>query len=520
MNNDISFQGSQQRNFMGHPIGLTICFLTEMWERFSYYGMRTILVLYLVKYHLYSAEQASFIYGAYAGLVYMMPIIGGFLADRYLGARKAVTYGAILLVLGHALMGFHGSAAYLDGDTVVRDNDFINLFFLALALIITGVGFLKANISTIVGSLYGPNDPRRDGGFSIFYMGINLGSLISTALVGYVGETYGWNYGFGLAGIGMLLGLLVFLWGQRLLDGRAEPRKPEVLKEIAFAGINKEYAIYLGGLVLVAISWVLIQYQSVVGQLLGISGLAMIALIIYYSLTQCKPIERDRLFVACFLIATQSVFWALFEQQAASLTLLADQQFDKTVMGVNVLASQVQLLNPLFIVLFAPLIAWLWVRLSRSNIEPSTPGKFAIAMVLIGLGYVIFSWGLGFNSGDGSEINNAGKNFLWLVLIYLFLTLAELCLSPVGLSMVTKLSTTRIVGMLMGTWFLFSAMGNYVAGWISSLTGSNAPGANSGALDVAATISVYQTIGLISIAVGVFIFVLTPMLKRRMHGVH
>ncbi|MDG2035173.1 MAG: peptide MFS transporter [Pseudomonadales bacterium] len=513
MNNDISFQGSQQREFLGHPIGLTICFLTEMWERFSYYGMRTILVLYLVKYHLYSAEQASFIYGAYAGLVYMMPIIGGFLADRYLGARKAVTYGAILLVLGHALMGFHGSAAYLDGDTVVRDNDFINLFFLALALIITGVGFLKANISTIVGALYGPKDPRRDGGFSIFYMGINLGSLISTALVGYVGETYGWNYGFGLAGIGMLFGLLVFLWGQHLLDGRAEARRPEVLKEIAFAGINKEYAIYLGGIVLVGISWFLIQYQSVVGQLLGISGLIMIALILYYSLTQCSAVERDRLFVACFLIATQSIFWALFEQQAASLTLLADQQFDRTVLGINVLASQVQLLNPLFIVLLAPLMAWLWVRLSKNNIEPSTPAKFAIAMVLIGLGYVIFSWGLSLESGNG-------RNFLWLVLIYLFLTLAELCLSPVGLSMVTKLSTTRIVGMLMGTWFLFSAMGNYVAGWISSLTGSTAKGATNGALDVVATISVYQTIGLVSIAVGLFIFALTPLLKRRMHGVH
>ena len=513
MNNDISFQGSQQREFLGHPIGLTICFLTEMWERFSYYGMRTILVLYLVKYHLYSAEQASFIYGAYAGLVYMMPIIGGFLADRYLGARKAVTYGAILLVLGHALMGFHGSAAYLDGDTVVRDNDFINLFFLALALIITGVGFLKANISTIVGALYGPKDPRRDGGFSIFYMGINLGSLISTALVGYVGETYGWNYGFGLAGIGMLFGLLVFLWGQHLLDGRAEARRPEVLKEIAFAGINKEYAIYLGGIVLVGISWFLIQYQSVVGQLLGISGLIMIALILYYSLTQCSAVERDRLFVACFLIATQSIFWALFEQQAASLTLLADQQFDRTVLGINVLASQVQLLNPLFIVLLAPLMAWLWMRLSKNNIEPSTPAKFAIAMVLIGLGYVIFSWGLSLESGNG-------RNFLWLVLIYLFLTLAELCLSPVGLSMVTKLSTTRIVGMLMGTWFLFSAMGNYVAGWISSLTGSTAKGATNGALDVVATISVYQTIGLVSIAVGLFIFALTPLLKRRMHGVH
>ena len=506
------YSGSQQRTFLGHPIGLTICFLTEMWERFSYYGMRTILVLYLVKYHLYSAQEASFIYGAYAGLVYMMPIIGGFLADRYLGARKAVTYGAILLVCGHALMGFHGSAAFVDNGVVVRDEPFIDLFFLALALIITGVGFLKANISTIVGALYGPNDPRRDGGFSIFYMGINLGSLVATALVGYVGEVHGWHYGFGLAGIGMLFGLLVFLAGQHLLDGRAEPQNPARLKEIAFAGINKEYAIYLAGIALVGISWVLIQYQSLVGQVLGISGLLMIGIILYYSMTQCSPQERDRLFVACFLIATQAIFWALFEQQAASLTLLADQQFDRSVLGVNVLASQVQLLNPLFIVLLAPAIAWLWVKLAQHKMEPSTPAKFAIAMLLIGLGYVIFAWGL--SLGD-----QPGRHFFWLIFIYLMLTLAELCLSPVGLSMVTKLSTTRIVGMLMGTWFLFSAMGNYVAGWISALTGSSTAGA-ANSIDVVATISVYHTIGLMSIGIGVGLLLLTPTLRKAMHGVH
>lgn len=507
------YKGSQERNFMGQPIGLAICFMTEMWERFSYYGMRTILVLYLTKYHLFSNGKASMIYGAYAGLVYMMPIIGGYMADRYLGSRKAVTYGAILLVAGHGLMAFHGPQSYMDGDVVVRDEFYISIFFLALSLIIAGVGFLKANISTIVGSLYGPNDPRRDGGFTIFYMGINVGSLFSTILVGYVGEVYGWNYGFSIAGIGMLFGLVVFLWGQKYLDGRAEPKNPKILKEIAFAGINKEYAIYLFGIVLVLVSWVMMQYQTFVGMLLGVSGFVMIGIILTYGYVTCTKIERERLMVACFLIAVQSVFWALFEQQAASLTILADQQFDRNLLGWNMQASQVQMLNPLFIILLAPFLAWLWVVLSKNRMEPSTPAKFSYAMLIIGLGYIIFAWGMGLD-------NSTSKNIIWLVVIYFSLTLSELLLSPVGLSMVTKLSVTKIVGMVMGTWFLFSALGNYVAGWISSLTGSAEHGVDSAKLDIVATMDVYSTIGYISIGVGVFIFILTPLLKKGMHGVH
>lgn len=511
----VSTEGSQQREFMGHPIGLTVCFLTEMWERFSYYGMRTILVLYLIKYHLFTNEKASMIYGAYAGLVYMMPIIGGYMADRYLGSRKAVTYGAILLVLGHGLMGFHGPQAYMDGETVVRDEFYLSLFFLSLALIITGVGFLKANISTIVGSLYGPNDPRRDGGFTIFYMGINVGSVLSTIIVGYVGETYGWSYGFMLAGIGMLLGLVVFLWGQSLLEGRADPPNAPELKESAVGPINKENAIYLFGIALVGVSWFMMQYQELVGQMLGVSGILMLVLILFYGFTKCTKVEGQRLAVACFLIAVQSVFWALFEQQAASLTVLADEQFNRNILGVfEVKASQVQSMNPLFIVIFAPIFAWMWVKLANKGLEPSTPAKFAIAMLLIGLGYIVFSWGMGLD-------NSNSKSFVWLIVIYLSLTLAELCLSPVGLSMVTKLSVSRIVGMVMGTWFLFTALGNYVAGWISSLTGSGAHGGSDGTvLDVVATMEVYTNIGMISMGVGVFILLLTPLLRKGMHGVH
>lgn len=508
-----SKQGSQEREFLGHPIGLAICFLTEMWERFSYYGMRTILVLYLIKYHLFTNEKASLIYAAYAGLVYMMPIIGGYMADRYLGSRKAVTYGAVLLVAGHTLMGFHGPQAYMDGDTVVRSDFYLSVFFMALALIITGVGFLKANISTIVGALYGPNDPRRDGGFTIFYMGINVGSVFSTLLVGYVGEVYGWNWGFFLAGIGMLFGLLVFLWGQKYLDGRADPPEETVLKEKSPIGVSKENTIYLFGLLLVLVSWVMMQYQEAVGQLLGLSGFVMVAIIIGYAFKSCTRVERDKLLVACFLIAIQSVFWALFEQQAASLTVLADEQFNRDLGLFEVQASQVQSMNPLFIIIFAPVLAWLWVKLSQMGLEPSTPAKFAIAMLLIGIGYIVFSWGMGLD--DSTQ-----KSFVWLVVIYLSLTLAELCLSPVGLSMVTKLSVSKIVGMMMGTWFLFTALGNYVAGWISSLTGTGAHGGEGAVLDVVATMEVYTIIGVLGIGVGVFILIITPWLRKGMHDVH
>ncbi|MBL4601315.1 MAG: MFS transporter [Emcibacteraceae bacterium] len=380
-------------------------------------------------------------------------------------------------------------------------------------MIITGVGFLKANISTIVGTLYGPNDPRRDGGFSIFYMGINLGSLFATLIVGYVGEVYGWNYGFSIAGIGMLFGLLVFLWGQKYLDGRAEPSNPEVLKEKSLIGVNKEYTIYLFGLALVGLSWVMMHYDELVISMLGVTGIIMLAIIIAYGYMQCTKVERERLMVACFLIAIQSVFWALFEQQAASLTLLADQQFDRSIFGWELKESQVQMLNALFIVIFAPVMAWLWVVLSKRNMEPSTPAKFGYAMLIIGVGYIVFAWGMSLDEGTS-------KSFMWLVFIYFALTLAELFLSPVGLSMVTKLSVSKIVGMMMGTWFLFTALGNNVAGWISAETGSSDLGAGSGILDMAATMDVYSTIGYSSAGVGVLILILTPLLKKGMHGVH
>lgn len=510
---EVSTEGSQQRELLGHPIGLSICFLTEMWERFSYYGMRALLILFLTKHFLFSAGEASLIYGAYTGLVYMLPVVGGYLADRYLGSRKAVTYGAILLVAGHISLAFEGPQAILSGDVVERSELHVSIFFLSLALIITGVGFLKANISTIVGALYGPNDPRRDGGFTIFYMGINLGSFLSTLIVAGVGEIYGWGYGFGLAGIGMLFGLGVFLWGQHLLEGRADPPNPEELKKPVLAGLNIEWLIYIGGLVAVAAMWWLVQHQQLVGQLLGGTGVLMLVIVVGYGFMKCTKEERERLFVASILIVFQVVFWALFEQQGSSLTLLADQQFNRDLGLFTVTAAQVQTMNPLFIILFAPVFAWMWVKLSKKGLEPSTPAKFGISMLLVGVGYLLFSYGLGLTDGPG-------KSFFWLFVIYLFMTLAELCLSPVGLSMITKLSVARLVGMMMGMWFLFTAFANFVAGFLSSLTGAEGHGSGSGELSVPATIDLFQSVGFLAIGIGVVLFILTPLLRKWMHGVH
>jgi POT family proton-dependent oligopeptide transporter len=504
--------GSQEREFLGHPIGLSICFLTEMWERFSFYGMRALLILYLTKHFLFQQNEASLIYGAYLGMTYLLPILGGYFADKYLGSRKAVVYGGLLLVIGHISLAFEGPTAELINGTVVRSETHVSIFYLSLALIITGVGFLKANISTVVGALYGPKDPRRDGGFTIFYMGINIGSFLATLIVAGIGETYGWGYGFGLAGIGMLFGLATFLWGQHLLEGRADPPNEVELKEKVFVGLDREYIIYLVGIGLVGLMWFMLQFQELVGNLLDATGIGMIIILMAYGFMKCTKEERDRIFVVIVLLAFMTIFWMLFEQQGASLTQIADQQIDRDIFGWTVTAGQVQTLNPFFIVVLAPIFATMWTRMGHAGIEPSTPAKFALSLVIVGGGYLIFAWGMGLT-------DTADKSFVWMVQIYFFLTAAELCISPVGLSMVTKLSPARIVGMTMGAFFLFIAIGNYKAGWLSSLMGVD--GHSGGAeLDMAKTNELFYTAGAVSVGMGILLLIITPWLKKKMHGVH
>lgn len=487
----------QMRN---HPKGLYILFFAEMWERFSYYGMRALLVLYLTKHFLFTDGQAYGIYGAYTTLVYVTPVIGGVLADRYLGQRKAVAFGAILLVLGHLGMAFEGEPVVNAAD---RDGTVMNIFYLSLAFIIAGVGFLKANISAIVGELYEKTDERRDGAFTIFYVGINLGAFGGALIAGGLGETYGWKYGFGLAGIGMLLGLIAFVWGKPLLNGAGEPPNPVALSAKKFAGLSTEMMIYLLTLVGVAFIWFLIQDEGKVKWILYSAFAIVYGWIIYSAVLKLPPHPRNRIFAALILITVQVLFWALFEQAGSSLSLYTDRSVDRTIFGQEIKASVFQSLNAMYIVLLGPLFAALWVWLGKRNMDPSAPAKFGLGVMQLGIGFLILVWGANSTGGALTPV-------VFIFLIYLLHTTGELCLSPVGLSAMTRLSVPHMVGLIMGAWFLASGAGNFAAAQIAKLTAAEGGGADQ-------VIEVYSKVGWIAVAVGVGLVVVSPLIKRMMH---
>jgi POT family proton-dependent oligopeptide transporter len=501
--------------FFGHPKGLMICFTTEMWERFSFYGMKYLLVLYLTKYHLFSDANGLEVLGSYAAMVYAMPVLGGLLADRYLGMRKAVVFGGLLLVAGHLGMAFEGEQARSLNGEVVRDEGALQVFYFSLALIVIGVGFLKPNISTIVGQLYAKDDPRRDSGFTIFYMGINLGAFIATLLCGYLGETYGWRYGFGAAGIGMLIGLMSFLYGQRYLHGHAEPKDAPMLAEKSPIGISKELTIYLCALIAVVAAWQMLQYHAVVGATLNIMSVGVLMGMGWFITTRCDEDERSRMIVLIILIMSTVVFWALFEQSAASMTLYADRVLNRSIMGFEATASQFGALNSMFIFLFAPIFAWLWTALARRNLEPSTPVKFSLGIGFAGLGFGALVIG-------ATMPDSSGRVFAyWLILAYLLHTWGELCLSPVGLSAVTKLAVPNVVGVMMGAWFLATAYSEFVAVQLSKIAAIET--VDGGVTDVGKALASYTDlftsllwIGLIAAAVMLLI---SPLLSKMMRGV-
>ncbi|PWG03825.1 MFS transporter [Sphingosinicella humi] len=487
------------KTFLGHPRGLFVLFFAEMWERFSYYGMRAILIFYLLQHWLFSEEKAYIIYGAYTALVYITPVIGGYLADRYIGQRKAVAFGAVLLTIGHGLMAFEGTGG--------QDSPMINVFWLALAFIIMGVGFLKANISAIVGQLYGQGDARRDPAFTIFYMGINLGAFLGSLIAGYLGQTYGWAYGFGAAGIGMFLGLVVFVWGKPALMGRGEAPDPERLKQRVM-GVPFEWMIYLAGLGGVVVVWGLIQYQDVVGWLLAAFGAGVVLYLLITAVAKLDRIDRDRIFAALFLIALQPLFWALFEQAGSSLNVYTDEQVNRNILGWEVPASMFQSINAFYIVTLGPVFAGLWLWLARRGWEPSTPAKFGLGLIQLGAGFLVLVGGA-FAAGTGNP-----TPVIFIFLIYLLHTTGELCLSPVGLSAMTKLAPARMVGLIMGTWFLASAAGNFIGGLIAQATGGEGAAEGAAATPV---LDVYSTIGWVGIGVGVAVIAVSPFVRRLMH---
>ena len=484
----------------GHPRVLWLLFITEMWERFSYYGMRALLIFYMTEAFLFSDDKGYAIYGSYTSLVYLMPVFGGIVADRVLGYRKSVTVGALLMAAGHFCMAFQS----------------VPVFYLALSLLIVGNGFFKPNMSTIIGKLYAPGDERRDSAYTIFYMGVNLGALLAPLGCGIIGQVYGLHYGFTIAGFGMLFGLLVFLKIQGQLKGIADPPHPETIGQPFIAGLSREWTVYAGAALAVGLMWQLVQENSLVGWTLLILGGGMFVYVFGYSLFRCTPVPRHRLWVSLLLTGFGIVFWAFFEQAGSSLNLFADRNVNKVIAGWDVPATVMQSINPAFILIFGAPLAWLWLALGRKHRNPSSPLKFGLGIFQLGLGFAALYYGASISQDDGMVALG------WLVLGYMLHTTGELFLSPVGLSMISKLAPANMGAMMMGIWYLSSAFAQYAAGFIAQLTSVSGEGVSAESLDPLETVMVYGNvfggIALIACGVGLFLSVISPLIRKGMHG--
>ncbi|MDP3658840.1 peptide MFS transporter [Phenylobacterium sp.] len=553
-----------------HPRGLIILFFAEMWERFSYYGMRGILIFYLTQHLLFDDATANAQYGSYTSLVYLLPLLGGVLADRYLGTRKAVAFGALLLVAGHLTMAYEGRPAdqtlryegqsyaiaaegrmdarnvhlivggqpyaftaaegggleikglpadaalpavlpagsYTMGKTVDRNG--VNAFYLAVSLIIMGVGFLKPNISTIVGQLYPQGDPRRDSGFTLYYYGINLGAFWASILCGALGQYVGWWAGFGLAGVGMLAGFIVFVLGKKHLEGHGEPPHPGLLAKPVLGPINREWLIYLAGLVGVGGVWLLVQRNDLVGIGLIASTLISLAFVVGFLIFKCDRIERERMMLAMVLIFGAVVFFTLFEQAGTSLNLFAARNVDLGGMT----ASQTQSFNAGFILIFAPVFAAAWAWLGQRGRDPDPVLKFGLALIQVGLGFMVVVWGAGMADSDYRV------PLVLLGLLYLLHTTGELFLSPVGLSQITKLSVASLVSFMMAIWFLSSSIAQYVGGLIAGMAGAETVGGQvlDPAAALASSVKVFAMLGWWGMGFGVAFIVLSFFIKGWSHG--
>lgn len=588
-----------------HPRGLIILFFAEMWERFSYYGMRAILIFYLTQHLLFDQATASAQYGSYTALVYLLPLLGGLLADRYLGTRKAVAFGALLLVAGHGMMAYEGRPAtqnlvyagqsyevaatgrvdarqahlivggkpyefgpaegggleikglgeagplpqVLPKDSfkmeTTQDQSGVNAFYLAVSLIIMGVGFLKPNISTIVGQLYPQGDPRRDSGFTLYYYGINLGAFWASILCGLLGQTVGWWAGFGLAGVGMALGFIVFVLGKKHLDGKGEPPNPELLTRPVVGPINREWLIYGASILGVGLVWLLVPHNAIVGLALSISIVASLAAIAWIMVVACKTwVERQRMMLAVILIFGAVVFFTLFEQAGTSLNLFASTNVDMTItqqavtflgvpigtpeqiaaIGLNpasdffidstIGAAQTQSFNAGFILIFAPIFAAMWAYLAKRNMDLNPTMKFGLGLLQVGLGFLVVVWGAGL-------ADSAFRVPLMLLgFLYLLHTTGELFLSPVGLSEITKLSLPSVVSFMMAVWFLSSSIAQFVGGKIAGLMGTESIGGQ--VLDpqaaLAASLNGFTTLGWAGVGCGVFFVLISFLVRGWAHG--
>lgn len=443
--------------FKGHPRGLSVLFFTEMWERFSYYGGRALLILYMTDQVVngglgFGVVEAGALYGLYTASVYMTNLPGGWIADKFIGAKNAVLYGGAIIALGNFFLTFTN----------------INFFYIGLACIAIGTGLLKPNVSTLVGSLYPKGDNRRDAGFSLFYMGINLGAFLAPLICGYLGQRIDWRLGFGAVAIGMVLGLIQFRLGWKHLGEAGdvpkktggiedEKRRKSLIYGVATlaALILIPAVIHITGIQQVNIEW----FRNAVGVLLVVIPLLYFGSLFIYG--QWTKQERNRIFVIILFYLAAAVFWSAFEQAGSTLNLFADRLTNNVIFGFEFPSTWWQSVNSIFIILLAPAFATLWVKLSQIGKEPSTPMKFAYGLLFLGLSFLIMMLPAQ-QILKGPEGMRVGAQ--WLLMFYFFSTVGELCLSPVGLSAMTKLAPEKIVGQMMGIWFLGAATGNFFAG--------------------------------------------------------
>jgi POT family proton-dependent oligopeptide transporter len=491
-----------------HPKALFTLFFAELWERFSFYGMRSFLVLYMTKVLFEKIAEgeadarAYGIYGAFNALLYAAPVIGGMIADKILGFRRTIIIGGISMAAAQFVLAFN--AWQFNSET---------LFFTGLGLLAVGNGFFKPNISSFLGTFYDKNDPRKDGAFTIFYMGINIGAFLSPLTCAFLAERYDWSLGFLAAGLGMVLGIVVFWRNMAMYEDKGNPPNPASIKDVIFAGMTKQSIIILGALLAIPLFALLIDFEKVTDIILVLSGVAVLGYILVNALRDNNREDGQRMFVFLALFFFHMIFWTLFEQAGGSLTILADRFVNRH----DIPAGQFQSLNAMFIMLLAPVFSWIWLKLAKSGKEPRTPMKFFYGLVQIALGFWVIVIGAksvlaGVNSGALIPV-------IYLVVMYLLHTTGELSISPVGLSVVTKLAPAKMVGFVMGAWFLSIAFAHKIAGELGKQIASPAEGSDA-ATALGAFADVYMQWGVyITLAAATLLLLISPILKKWMHGV-
>ena len=478
-------------NNQKQPKALYVLFLTEMWERFGFYTMITLFVLYLTKEMQLNDSDAFLIFGAYTSFVYLSTVAGGILADRLLGFRVAILTGAAMMALGYLLLLIQSEA----------------IMYLGLGILVVGNGFFKPNIAGLLGTFYHQDDPRRDSGFTLFYMGINLGAFIASLGAGYIATSYGYTAAFAVAGVGKLLSITTFLSGRRYLDDHGFAPEGISLRQACIAGLPCWLFLAAGILGAVGMASFLIQHGTLAGEILAVVGL-LATVYFAYEITREKPALRPRLFGMLVLFFFAVIFFAVYQQSGLSVTLFNERSVDLKVFGHLLPPSDVLSLNPLFILLLSPIFAWVWLRMTARGFNPSFPFKFALGLFFIGLAFLILRLG-GLTTGADEKVA-----LYWMVLFFLVYTMGELSLSPVGLAMVSALAPQRLAGFAMGMWLLSIAAANYIGGVIARL--SSVPEGTPADKERLIYESAFTDYGLIAIAASLLLFALLPVLQRMM----